>query len=241
MTTLPELHSLTGAYVVNAIDEDERVSFEVHLDACPGCAAEVVSLRDALGELSHSTAVQAPAELRASVLGAISQMPSVPQNITPLRPRSSKSWVWPVAAAACAVIAIAGISWGFVQQRGATQNAERISAITTVLGGSDTVTVIGPIGASGTASIVYSKAEQKLLLIGNDIPAPPDDKTYQLWMINDKGAATSAGVFAPDARGKVLLQASGDLVDAAQMGISVEPAGGSDQPTKGAILAVTPL
>lgn len=235
------LHSFTGAYVVDALDEEERVSFEAHLQACPDCSAEVVSLRDALGELSHSTAVEPPPELRASVLGAIAQTPSLPQNVTRLRPRSSKRWVWPVAAAACAVIAVAGTGWGVAQHNEATQNAERISAITTVLGGSDTVTVNGQIGESGNATIVYSKSTQKLLLIGHDIPAPSADKTYQLWMISPQGAATSAGIFAPDSRGNVLLQASGDLAGTSQMGISVEPAGGSAQPTKNAILAVMPL
>ncbi|PRZ44064.1 anti-sigma-K factor RskA [Antricoccus suffuscus] len=247
---MPDLHDFTGAYVVDALDEDERASFEAHLENCPDCVAEVRSLRDALGELSDSTAVAPPPELRASVLGAITheaqpqsvtQEPSLPDNVTPLRARPSRRWLWPATAAACAVIAIGGTGWGFAQHRDATKNADRISAITTVLGGSDTVTVSGPIGSSGNASIVYSKAEQKLLLIGNDIPAPPDHKTYQLWMISPQGAATSAGTFAPDSGGHVLLQASGDVAGTAQMGISVEPAGGSAQPTKGAILAVMPL
>ncbi len=239
--TISELHDLTGAYVVDALDRDERASFEEHLETCPDCAAEVRSLREAVGELSQSTAVAPPPELRARVLSAISQSPALPQNVTPLRSRSAKRWVWPVAAAACAVIAIGGTSWGFVQHREATQNADRVAAITTVLGGPDTVTVTGQIGEYGNATIVYSKSTEKLLLIGHDIPPPSADKTYQLWMISPQGAATSAGVFAPDSRGNVLLQASGDLAGTAQMGISVEPSGGSAQPTKGAILAVMPL
>ena len=39
-----ELHTLTGAYALHALPEDERVAFERHLGACEACAQEVREL-----------------------------------------------------------------------------------------------------------------------------------------------------------------------------------------------------
>ena len=42
-----DIHGLVGAYAVDAIDEQERGAFELHLAECPECQAEVASLRAA--------------------------------------------------------------------------------------------------------------------------------------------------------------------------------------------------
>ncbi|MGH8961959.1 MAG: anti-sigma factor [Jatrophihabitantaceae bacterium] len=145
--------------------------------------------------------------------------------------------LWQSVAAACMLIAAAAAAWGYQQHHDATHSQNRASAITRVLDSPDASTVTGAIGTSGHATLIYSKNRQRLVLIGHDIPAPPAGKTYQLWMIDPAGTATSAGLFTPNSSGSVLVQASGNLADTAQMGVSVEPAGGSKQPTPGAIIA----
>ena len=40
----PDLHHLSGAYAVDALDRDERDAFEHHLSVCDACRAEVPSL-----------------------------------------------------------------------------------------------------------------------------------------------------------------------------------------------------
>lgn len=238
---MPDLHALAGAYVADALDAAERRAFEAHLADCVDCSAEVTGLREALGELSDSIATPPPPQLRNSVLAAIGKEPAPVQTVTALRSRSAKRWLWPATAAACAVIAAVGIGWGVQQHSEASRSADRLSSITGVLTGVGTHTVTGPIGTNGHVTIVYSKNDEKLLLIGRGISAPPRGKTYQLWMISPQGAATSAGVFAPDADGKVLLMASGDLAGTTQMGVSIEPEGGSAQPTVGSIIATMAL
>jgi len=74
-------------------------------------------------------------------------------------------------------------------------------------------------------------------LIGQGIAELPPDRTYQVWMLGPHGSATSGGLFRPDRNGNVLVQARGDLSHTAQMGISVERAGGAARPTPGAIVA----
>lgn len=238
-----ELSALTGAYALDALDPQERAAFEAHLAGCPDCAAELRSLRAAAGELSHTSASGPPPQLRADVLDAIGQVRPLPpagENVVAIRSRTARRWLWQAVAAACVLLAAAGGVWGYQQHQDADHSRNRAAAITRVLDSRDAATVTGAVG-TGHATIIYSKAEHRLVLVGHGIAAPAGDKTYQLWMITSAGRATSAGVFTPDASGTVLVKASGDLADTAKMGISIEPAGGSTQPTPGAIIAQMPI
>jgi anti-sigma factor RsiW len=73
------LHNLTGAYAAQALADTERVSFERHLDACPGCAQEVRELAETTARLGAAVATAPPPGLwdrvRAEAL-ATGQVPS---------------------------------------------------------------------------------------------------------------------------------------------------------------------
>ena len=47
-----DIHALSGAYAVDAVDERERADFEQHLAACAECRAEVASFRATTEQLS---------------------------------------------------------------------------------------------------------------------------------------------------------------------------------------------
>ena len=72
-----EVHALSGAYAVDALDDLERARFEAHLRECAECQAEVDSLREAAASLALD-AVEPPEQLRAEVLAGI-------ETIRPLR------------------------------------------------------------------------------------------------------------------------------------------------------------
>jgi anti-sigma-K factor RskA len=236
-----EMNALTGAYALDALDEQERARFEKHLATCTDCAEEVRSLRAAAAELSQLSPTEPPAGLRDGLLAAIGQVrpqPPLGQNVVPLRPRGARRWQWQSVAAACVLIAAAAAGWGYQQRVDANHAHAQANAITQVLDSPDAATVAGTVGGTGHATVIYSKTDARLILIGHDLAAPPGSKTYQLWMIDRSGHATSAGLFTPNSSGAVLVQASGDLGDTANLGVSVEPAGGSRQPTPGAIVAL---
>ena len=60
-----ELHTLVGLYVVDALDDDERVRFVAHLAGCPACQQEVAEFQATTGRLSQLMAERPPASLRA--------------------------------------------------------------------------------------------------------------------------------------------------------------------------------
>lgn len=238
-----ELSTLTGAYALDALDEAEHAAFEAHLATCADCAAEVRSLRAAAAELSRTSAAAPPEQLRGDMLGTIGSIRPLPpsaDNLVSLRAHAARRWRWQSVAAACVLLAAAAGVWGYQQHQDANRSHTRTAAITNVLDSRDAASVTGAV-ATGHARIVYSKAAHRLVLIGQNIPEPARDKTYQLWMIDPAGHATSGGVFTPDSSGNVLVLASGDLTDVTRMGISIEPAGGSRQPTPGAIIAEMPI
>ncbi|MFF5494992.1 zf-HC2 domain-containing protein [Streptomyces aquilus] len=72
-----DLHTLTAAYALHALPEHELLLLERHLDNCPACRREVHELGDAVLQLATSQPLQAPAVMRARVLGLL---PVTPQH-----------------------------------------------------------------------------------------------------------------------------------------------------------------
>ncbi len=234
-----ELNVLAGAYALDALDPDERQLFEVHLRTCAECADEVRGMRNAAAELSHLTEVPAPPQLRGSVLGAIAQSRQLPPllddprsgRVLPLRRGGGSRPFWQGLAAACALIAIAVSGWGYAQHRDAQRAAGvQASAVQSLLQAPDVVATTTAM-KQGQGTVIYSKIEHKLVLIGHGMPVLGANQTYQLWMMPKNGKPVSGGLFRPDRAGNVEVPASGDLDGVGQMGVSLEPAGGSAQPT----------
>jgi anti-sigma-K factor RskA len=230
-----ELNSLAGAYALDALDDDERAVFEEHLADCPACTEEVRGLRNAAAELSHLTEAGPPPELRAAVLGAVAQLRPLPPRVDgarvlPMR-RARTTAFWQGLAAACALIAVAVSTWGYAQHREA-QRATRaqLSVVQSLLAAPDVQATTTAL-KQGRATVLSSRGEHRLVLIARGLPVLPAGRTYQLWMMTETGAPVSGGVFRPDPNGNVEVPASGDLDGVDRMGVSVEPAGGSAQPS----------
>lgn len=93
---------------------------------------------------------------------------------------------------------------------------------------------------TATARAVVDTEAHQVLLLASRLPPAPPGHTYQLWVIESGAPAPrSAGVFDPDAGGRVLHveTAPGDLEREFQVAVSVEPSGGMPQPTGPIVLA----
>ena len=88
---------------------------------------------------------------------------------------------------------------------------------------------------SGTLKVGLSKRLGVVALDGAKMPAPPEGKAYQLWLVHN-GEATSLSVMEGDATSAVEeIPASGNT-----FAVTTEPSGGSDQPTSQPILTLDP-
>lgn len=73
-----DIHSLVGAYAVDAVDQSERARFEAHLATCAECRAEVDSLRGAATSLAAIADTPAPASLKAALMRDIGSVRPLP-------------------------------------------------------------------------------------------------------------------------------------------------------------------
>ncbi len=95
-----------------------------------------------------------------------------------------------------------------------------------------TVTVDGH-----TATLVWSAARGISALLVDDLPALPSDRDYQLWYIGSDGPIP-AGTFDSTGTGTVWRVLDGAMTAGDVIGVTVEPKGGSQQPTTDPIVAI---
>lgn len=91
--TAPDIHALTGPYVLDALPADERAAFEEHLADCPSCTAEVDELRETTAKLGATTERPAPPQLRAKVLAGIANI----RQLSPIVPTTATDPAQPTA------------------------------------------------------------------------------------------------------------------------------------------------
>lgn len=230
---MSDVHKLTGAYAMDALDELERARFEQHLAQCEDCRAEVAELRETAALLSETVAVTPPASLRESVLAGISQVrplaPEVPSAPTydAGRPAARRrGWVPFLVAAALALIV--GVGALVTQPWAPSDDVKRLTAAEQVLQAPDAEEVVVDLGEAGRATVTRSKSQDRAVITTEDMVSAPTGKDYELWFIEDD-EFVSAGLM-PDAPDQTVVL-DGSAAAAAAVGITVEPDGGSDQPT----------
>ena len=227
-----DLHHLAAAYALDALDDVERRQFENHFPTCDICAAEVHEFRGVAAELGASTAVSAPDRLRGAVMAEIAQT----RQLSPLvqQPAASSSNRLRsgqfIAAAAAALVLLAGVLVVTLpdDDPSFSEVADAPDAV---------VTSLEPLlnAPSGALQIVWSDELDQVAVIGSGLDDPGIGRTYALWFLVD-GGVVPAGLFQPD-DGSVTTVLEVDDIDTSGWGITVEPEGGSDQPTTDVIFA----
>jgi anti-sigma-K factor RskA len=247
--TADDRHTLTGAYALDALDDAERQMFEEHLATCADCRAEVAEFAATAAYLGMAVAVQPPAQLRDRVLTQIRQVRQLPperNNVVPLRGVSRRSFT--LLAAAASILAVLAIALGVVayqsdqraddlaaqveqQQQDVNALAEQTQRIADVLAAPDAERTFGEVADGGAAAAVASEDRGEVILLTRGLPELAEDLTYQLWFIDAEGPV-SGGVLDVPPDGDLTLLTEGDLAGVTTIALSVEPSGGSEQPTE---------
>ena len=137
-----ELKSLAGAYVLGALEHDERRTFEAHLSSCGECEAEVRSLRPVVVGLARAVPERSPSpalreRVLTSITGAAPAAPARPGLEIHRGSREKSAWtdvrVWLPLAAMLAVAIGAAIYAAQLQGRVADLEARLESAMQQVL------------------------------------------------------------------------------------------------------------
>jgi anti-sigma-K factor RskA len=246
--TRDEIGDLAAAYALGALEGDERARFEALLRADDADA--VAALRDAestLVDLAAAAPAPPPPGVKAALMDRIAAEPAAARAPAIPPPRRPRRW-WPVvlsgamAAGLAAVVVGWSVSSTYEHRLDAlARDAEHLraelrrqQAVVAILRDPATqvVALAGLPPAPGARARMLWHTRDGGVFVATGLPAPPPDKTYQLWAIAGN-APVSAGVFSVDAGGIGSLSVAPlpglSAVDA--FAVTLEPAGGRPAPT----------
>jgi anti-sigma-K factor RskA len=200
------IHELSAVYALDALDADERREFEEHLTHCPECREAVSSFQEAASTLAYDAETpRPPIALRERILAQARRERS---NVVPLRSR----WMLRTTAAVAAVAACAAVGFGIWAATLKNQLRDRPEAVQLT-------------GATG--SVIVTPGREATLIVKNLEPPPPG-KTYEAWVIQGK-TLLPAGTFSGG--GRIAFVLTRKVPDGAIVAVTLEPAGGVEQPT----------
>ena len=244
-----DLHSLAGPYALDALDAGERDRFERHLERCPRCQDEVRRMSQTATALAMAAAAEPPAGVKERVLAAVAVTPQLPPVTTRDRPRvglgaaprAARRYprlVTAIAAVAVAAAAVLGGLLAVTQQQLDSAQAHN-QEIATVLAAPDARIASAPVTGGGTATVVVSHSENKLIFTSSGLPELAPTEVYELWLLGP-GSARPAGLLPEPVAGKTAPVLASGFTAEDKMGMTVEPSGGTSSPTTTPIL-VMPL
>jgi anti-sigma-K factor RskA len=251
--THDEAHDLLAAFSLDAVNDIEQDQIESHIKECPRCAAELVALRDvasALGNcvepvpedlwsvISSRIAVPEQAEQRPSLSKILprTEVAEKAARSSAMKPRSPAGRrylmaVTSVAAGAAAAAAVLGFSLirtsdenERLQAQFGTNNSSVVAALVTP---GHTLVSLRAANHAKLAQFVLLPSGRGYL-VSSSLAKLTADHTYQLWGIIG-GQTISLGLLGP-APSKAAFTFAGSVAPS-QIGVTVEPVGGSVVPT----------
>jgi len=229
------------AYAVGALDADEIAALEAHLERCASCRTELAEYR----AMSESLLMAVPPKQPSAMLRRRlqSQLPGARKKSLP-----KFTWDFYRLAAGIAIIALLAMNLVYLNQTRQIQKqqAELASQM------NDTQFALAMLSYPGVerlsidsdnlaGSFLLDNDRNVAALIVWNMPQLSKDQTYQAWLIDPQGERVSAGIFRPQTDQTYTTQiitADKGFSNYVGIGVTVEPAGGSDQPTGERVLKV---
>lgn len=254
-----DARSLLAAYALDAVDDDERRAVEDLVARDPAAAAELDELQAVTAAIAAADEVPPPSALRARVLDRVGRTEQVTSStggtpaastsggtsvgadpsvgaVVPLRPRRPRVAAWGLAAAVAGVLAVTVpgvVAW---QQHDRAVRAEaRADLLTDLLAEPGATVLAGPLTGGGEAVAVLTEARGAVVVDG--LPALEADRVYQVWAMRD-GVPVPAGFL--DGSAGTASEVLADYRPGDGVALSVEPAGGSPQPTTTPLVVLIP-
>jgi anti-sigma-K factor RskA len=227
-----EIHELSAAYALDALEGKDLEAFEEHLAHCAECRENVATFQRVASELAYDVeAPEPPAGLRGRILDqAAAERPKVVSL-----PR--RRWAFPVAAAAAVAAGVAAIALAFwaadLSQQVDDLEAQQHRANEALIALIDpSASHFALEGADGVLVVDDESGAGKLVISG--LASAPSEKTYEAWVI-EGNQAVPAGLFSGGDDQTVVPLAT-PVPEGAIVAVTVEQAGGVDAPTQQPII-----
>lgn len=247
-TICKQLEEIYPAYALDAVDVQDRAQIEQHIAVCQACANIVAEYRPVADGLAFAAPlVEPPADLKYRVLAAaLPPTAPAPSLLARLSNLVAQLFRAPAFSAIALALVIALGVWNLSLQNQLAEQAafdqklvsdiNRQRSLVTTIAYAETqpkrlqATEIAP---QAIGRLYVAPELNTLALIVYDMPALEATREYQVWLIDPAGGRTSGGTFTVDERGRgwVYIRSPKPLDQFQGIGITIEPAGGSPQPT----------
>jgi anti-sigma-K factor RskA len=215
-----EVHALTAAYALDALDEAEEREYEAHLRDCERCREELALFTDTATALAFAVeSPPPPPALRDRILDAARAERAV---VVPFRPRRRLSYALGAVAAAAAVLAVGLGLWA----SSLAGRLDRAEAERDVL--ADPAARVAELSGA-TGRVVVNEAGDAVLVVSG-LERAPAGKDYALWVI-EGDAPRPAGLFDGEEEGDV-VRLDERVPRGAVVAVTLEREGGVDAPTQ---------
>jgi anti-sigma-K factor RskA len=232
---------LLAAYALGALEAGEAAQVEAHLALCAACREELRAYEAITGELALAVAeVEPPASLRQQLMANVKapgreveqqKGPSLWQQLLAYFRQHRAMAFSQLALAALVLLLLAStvILWQQVNKMGSAAPPGRLQAIrlngTGVIPGAEGYLTVSGDGLSGA-------------IVLDQVPQLAESQQYQLWLVKDDGARVSAALLSVDelGYGGGRVRAPESLFNYSSAEVTIEPSGGSRQPTTDAAL-----
>ncbi|WP_415974661.1 anti-sigma factor domain-containing protein [Rhodococcus sp. 077-4] len=228
-------------YALHATTDSERRNIEAERLRVDDASRDrfdmlVGEIQETLALAAAVDATPAPDRMRQVILDQVAssnQEPTVrelPPNVTSLhghRRERSKTWRYSMMSAAAAVVVAVGGVVIVTQTMGTDPQPSQAEQI---VAASDARQATAEFPGGGSATVSYSLSQNAAVVALDGVSQPPPGRVYQMWFVD--GSPRSAGVMTEEQ----VTSKSGTVVDglgaATNFAVSLEPAGGSPQPTE---------
>lgn len=216
MMTHARIEEQIAAYVLDAMDDEERRSVEPelldHVAGCEPCRQTYATLREVAGDLALAVdPIPLPAGLEAKVLSATEQFPVAHAPI----PRRARKWSQVAVAAALVAIGALG---GTTLQTARSDREARLAVRLMSDVRTESATLVGSKRGSG---LIFVAPDGEGVLIARGFTGPRKGSVLKLWLLHDGNAVPSVA-FNPEDDIIPIRVAPGDY-DAAAVTVERDP------------------
>lgn len=224
---------LIPAYALSSLEAAEAAQVAAHLEHCPACQELLASYVDVVSALPLAATEKSPApELKTQLLARIHETPESTTAVAPspaIEPTSLRlklqhvfsGSVWRPMALGLGVLALilGFVLWQQLNYTNSIRFDQFVMSNTEAAPEATGLIIMGEDGKFGT-------------LVVDRLPILDEDQQYQLWLVKD-GKRVSGGVFSVYEGGyqSIKIKAPDPLASYTSFGITIEPSGGSDNPT----------
>jgi hypothetical protein len=253
-----EVSELAPALALDAVEPGQREGLEGHVQRCPSCAHELSELHEVTTQFALALPQREPPASLGERIMAVAASDSAHRETSLRLSVSPSRWsrlCSPALSAVSLAAAIAALLWGAAlqSQLGSAQHqaTETSAQLERLRGAYNTVidvlaspqTTVQDLQADETAAEAQGKvwidhASGQGMMMARGLPGLSESQTYQVWLSNQAGRV-SAGLLREYEDGVyyLVLRVPGKLTDYQRLGVTLEPIGGSPEPTGRRVIA----